>query len=258
MHKTIVKILPLFLLSGCILDNKSRQESTSADNDRIIINTPEIDTGQIAKNTSTQVTSRILPELNKNNAQLTGQITGQIQGMKTDIGKLFEANTTATLNITNNIETRLSELVKANIELSIQLNNQIRINTILNTEVQVKAGVIEKLQAEKISLETEVKAQTQLAANSQIGKNTFEQQIKDLKYTFDSKAGRDVNMYPPQAVESLKNTYNFFIAIITALSALATTIIGMVFKSSRQRAEQRYKLEKDRADKIFELLGDKI
>lgn len=131
---------------------------------------------------------------------------------------------------------------------------QNKINAELRAELNTKIGVIEELKIANSSLKAEVKAQGQIAANAQIGKNTFEQQIKDIKQTFESKAGRDVNMYPPQAVETIKSTYHFFLGIIGALCTLATTIIGMSFKYSRQRAERRFELERKRSDEIHELL----
>lgn len=250
----------LIFLTGCIADNNTRQ-TQGPSIDPITINVPKTETVNLDKvvdDTAARVSSDIKTEVSKNNSQLSGWINGMIHQLKTDIGKLFEAHVQATLNASNemsaNIRTNMSELIKAQISLSTQLQMQNKINAELRAELNTKIGVIEELKIANSSLKAEVKAQGQIAANAQIGKNTFEQQIKDIKQTFESKAGRDVNMYPPQAVETIKSTYHFFLGIIGALCTLATTIIGMSFKYSRQRAERRFELERKRSDEIHELL----
>jgi len=232
--RTIVIIISIFL-SGCIADNNSRLEKGNQE-DKITINVPDVPIGKVVDD----VSSRVKAEMANNNSQMSGQINGMIHQIKTDIGKVFE---------------KMFEVnTKINTEFNSTIQGLMKINTELRAEVNIKGSLIEKLSIENAEIKTKFNAQAQMAANAQIGKNNFKQSIKELKQTFDSKAGRDVNMLPQQAVDIIIDSWKTFSAILAGIGSIIVTIITLLLRNSRIRAEQRYQLEKQQSNKMFKLL----
>lgn len=245
-------VVGLVLLCGCLADNNSRLGRV--DDNRVVVNIPELDGGKVADVVSGKLSSEfsgVRTDVSNNNSQLSGQVNGMIHEIRTDVGKFFDKLMENNFSISNTFNSSIQGLLKVNNELRVQLESSVSANVKLRAELNAQLSVVNELRLSNNRLEVELKANVQGAANAQIGKNYFEQSVKDIRETITSSAGRDVNMFPKEAVEVMISSWKMFSLIISILCGAAVSVISIIMRGSRNRADVRYREEKKRGEDVF-------
>lgn len=266
----MILVLALLTLTGCITGQKNRQEGGTVtaippkitdwllqQSDREKFNT-ELE-GQ-----KEELQKQITASSNATQAQLSGLLNASVSklgekvtGVEARVSELVKLN--ATMNNTASAELKTS-LDKVNAEItgikaqmtnivSLQNNMKAELSAITEIRAQLSAVADIKLQLGKVTADVEAQAGVN---------NSIDKKIEDIKQTFVSSAGRDVNMLPKQAVDIITDSWRNFGIIIGLLLGAATTIISLSFKYARQRAEKRFEIEKQTKENAYKLLHDAL
>lgn len=232
-----------FVLFGCIRGMDIRpSDSGVVEAKAPIINVPApqiVSTDKLEKGLSDIVTSS-----NATKAQLTGLVNAQVSKLGEKVTGL-EASLSDLIKISNNMNAtaqadfraRLDVTMQAYTEIKAEMHNVLSVNNDLRAQLRVDLG--------KIS--------TDLGAQVGVG-NSIDKRIEELKQTFVSSAGRDVNMLPQQAVDIIVSSYHTFGVTVLILLVVATIVISMTFKYSRLRAEKRALDEQGERKLYYDLL----
>jgi hypothetical protein len=245
----ITLIISTLLLTGCIADQRTDNQGGNARTDGPIINLPApqtVDTEKLEKN----MTDKIIASSNTTQNQLSGLLTTSISkvaekvtGLETNLSELIKLNTTINNTAQAEIKTKLDSAITLNTELKAEMKNIIEVNNKMEAELKILTEI--RVEIGKFNTQ----AQGQVGWN-----NKLENKIEDLKQTFTSTAGRDVNMLPQQAVDVIINSWKLFAAIIATIMTAATTILSMSYHYARIRAEEAFKLEHQERQNTHKLL----
>jgi archaellum component FlaC len=167
----------------------------------------------------------------------------KVTGVEARISELVKLNATMNNTANTNLGARLEGVNSEIAGIKAQMTNIVNLHS--NVEAQLSAIAQIKFQLGKMTAD--------LAGQAGVN-NSIEKRIEDLKQTFVSSAGRDVNMLPKQAVDIITESWKFFGIVIGILLIAATTIISLSYKYARQRAEKRFEIEKKTKDNIYKLL----
>lgn len=247
MNKILI-IIPL-ILSGCIADQRTDQKGGEANTSGPTINIPPaqtVDTEKLEKN----IGDKIIASSNTTQNQLAGLLTTSVSkvgervtGLEANLSELIKLN--ATMNNTAQVE------VKAKLDATISLTTQ------LKAEMNNMVNISNKIEAHLTAL-TDIKVELgkiNTQAQGQVGwNNKLENKIEDIKQTFTSTAGRDVNNLPKQAVDIIIGSWEFFAILISILCGAATTIISYSYKLARERSDSAAKLERQSHQNTYKLL----
>lgn len=168
----------------------------------------------------------------------------------------------------NNTQNSLSGLVNASVSKLAErvVGLEAKVDKVVGLEAKIDKVVglethIEKLQTtltleaemnNRIDrLEAQIRADLNVAAQAsiEIGKKV-ESRLENIQAT----AGRDVNMLPQAAVDVIIQTAQVFSGVIATLCGLASTVVVVMARNSRKRAEQRSKLEHEERERLYQLL----
>lgn len=198
--------------------------------------------------------AEILASTNATKNQLSGLLT-------TSISKLGEKVTGVEANLKEllKVEASLSAEARADLRATVKLMTEFKIelkNTVTaNTKIQnhmdslVKATAELKLKVGNIDTNLQNQMQGQVGWN-----NKLQSKMEKWEQTLHGQAGRDVNMFPKQAVEVLENSWRTFSIIIGSIIALAGFILSLHFKFQKDKAQKQFDASERQRDRIFDLL----
>jgi hypothetical protein len=251
MLRSITIILLACSITGCIdvASPKPRQEGGEIDSKGPTINLPApqtVDTEKLEKNIKDQITA----SSNNTQNQLSGLVTASVSklgekvtGVEARVTDLIKVEATMNNTAQADLRAKVDSVITTQAEFRAEMNNMVEVSNKMSADLKAFADI--KFQLGKITSDIEGQAGVN---------NKIEKKIEDVKQTFLSRAGRDVNMLPKQAVDIITNSWMFFAGLVSTLLAAATTIISLSYKYARQRAERRFELEKDSKEKLYELL----
>jgi hypothetical protein len=243
MKKLSLFLLLPFILTACIrgIDNRPDDHAT-IEAKAPVINLPApqtVNTDKLEKGLSEIVSSS-----NATKAELTGLLNAQVSklgekvtGLETNLSDLIKINNTMSATAQAEFRARLDATLQAYTEIKAEMHNVLTVNNDLRAQLRVDFG--------KISAD--------LGAQVGVG-NSIDKRIEELKQTFISSAGRDVNMLPQQAVDIIVSSYQTFGITVLLLLSVATIVISMTFKYSRLRAERRALDEQGERKLYYDLL----
>ena len=242
MRISVFFLLP-FILTACIRGIDVRPDDHATIEAKApVINLPApqtVNTDKLEKGLSDIVTSS-----NATKAELTGLLNAQVSklgekvtGLEANLSDLIKINNTMSATAQAEFRARLDATFQAYTEIKAEMHNVLTVNNDLRAEMRVDLG--------KISAD--------LGAQVGIG-NSIDKRIDELKQTFISSAGRDVNMLPQQAVDIIVSSYHTFGVTVLLLLTVATIVISMTFKYSRLRAEKRASDEQSEQKLYYDLL----
>jgi hypothetical protein len=167
----------------------------------------------------------------------------KVTGLEANLSDLIKLNATMNNTASAEIKTKLETTLAAHIELKAEMKNMVDITSKIETHLTAITDI-------RIALDRMTNQ-----ANAQVGwNNKFESKIEDVKQTFTSQAGRDVNMLPQQAVDVIIGSWEFFATLISIILAAATTVISRAYKLAREKAERDFQLERQEKQNIHKLL----
>jgi hypothetical protein len=238
-------LVGLVLLSGCIADNKTKQENNAENTVVAPIAIVEKSIDASGKLLAAQVRT----EQANNNAQLSGMVTGMIHQMKLDFDSLIKLQATMTNTAIANVKTEFDSVVKASVEMRAEVLRQATIITRFDTQFNATANAnieIDTKLADQMKLLSDlqikigrIESQNAAAAAALVG---YQNQFEQIQQTLTATAGRDVttNYLPKEAVRIIENIVYMMIIIVTILCGVASTAISRAYKASRERAELRH------------------
>jgi len=236
-------LLPALLLclTGCFLDREEKpvvQNNTPAGvivEDDLPTKLDAVKNDIVSSNNSTQ---------NKMEGLITASVSKlgeKVTGLETNVGKIV------------GFETKLDSLVKLQAEFSSTIrdvNNKLQVNASANIEAFKDLNL--KLAA---NVEASLRLQAELRAEMS---NVLEinRKMESRIETLNASAGRDVmtNYFPKEAVDAMQNQGKVFVAIIAALCGLASTVITLLARNARIRAELRTKMEREEKQEMAGIL----
>lgn len=248
----IFLFLPLITLYGCLTGN----QSSHSDNGTTITNGPTIYKQDETQRLEDKVENdkrkqdlkdEIIASSNSTKNQLSGMVTTSISKLGEEV-KGIEAHISDLIKIENNlsIEARadINATLKAVTEIKVQLENTVNINNRMQNNMDDLVKVVITLQA---NLQAQAQAQVGIG-------NRLESKIERLETTITSTAGRDVNMFPPQAVDVIVSSWRLFIIIIAIIFIAICVYTTLRYKFSKDEMKHHYEYERQRADEQFKLL----
>jgi inner membrane protein involved in colicin E2 resistance len=246
--KTIILLIPI-ILCGCIADQRSNNTGGDTTQSGPTINVPPpqmVDTTGLEKRIGDQITA----SSNTTQNQMSGLVTASVSklgekvtGLETNLSELIKLTANFNTTVQSEIKTKVEAISIINTELKAEMHN---IFTISN-KVEARLNVLNEIKLELGNLNTQ--AQGQVGWN-----NKLENRIEDVKQTFTSAAGRDVNMLPKQAVDIIIGSWEFFTIMLSIILSAATTVIAFSYRYARMRAEKRFELEKQERHNLHKLL----
>lgn len=222
--KCLLIIVPLSVTGCSIRDNSTRPVDQP-----VIVEKPIPDSATVAK--VEQIKQTV--ETSANNTQNT--LSGLVNA---SISKLAERVTgiDAKVDRVTGFETEIKEIAALKLQLR-DLSAQIDLRAEFNSR-------IDKLET-KIQLGINANAQ----ATAEIGKKV-ETKLENIQAT----AGRDVNMLPQAAVDVIVSNSQIFAGVIAGLCSLAATVVSVLARNSRKRADARAQLEREERKQMYDLL----
>ena len=242
MRISIFFLLP-FVLSACIRGIDVRPDDHATIEAKApVINIPApqtVNTDKLEKGLS-----EVMSSSNATKAELTGLLNAQVSklgekvtGLEMSLSDLIKINNSMSATAQAEFRARLDATLQAYTEIKAEMHNVLTVSNDLRAEMRIDLG--------KIS--------TDLNAQVGVG-NSIDKRINELKQTFISSAGHDVNMLPQQAVDVIIGSYRMFGITILLLLVVATIVISMTFKYSRSRAEKRAADEQSERKLYYDLL----
>jgi hypothetical protein len=176
------------------------------------------------------LSNEIQASSNNTQNQLSGFVNASVSklaekltGVEANLKDLLTVNATMTNTLNASANTEIKAKLEASIKLVSEINSQISINN------QMTASLNSEFKA-SITAMNEMKLELgKLALNAQAG---IANKIQDIQTTIDSKAGRDVNYLPKEAVYIVVST----LALVAFVFLITVIVVGI---NSRRREEQR-------------------
>jgi hypothetical protein len=234
MKNIIIPVVLLLCLTGC-LSPKGAQENHTAISPPIINLPPpqQVDTSKLESRVDgikQDLSNEIQASSNNTQNQLSGFVNASVSklaekltGVEANLKDLLTVNATMTNTLNASANTEIKAKLEASIKLVSEINSQISINN------QMTASLNSEFKA-SITAMNEMKLELgKLALNAQAG---IANKIQDIQTTIDSKAGRDVNYLPKEAVYIVVST----LALVAFVFLITVIVVGI---NSRRREEQR-------------------
>jgi hypothetical protein len=224
IHRSFTLLAVLFLLTGCIADQKNRQDNTGPAPAPPVVNVtnPPAQTVDLAP-----LKTEIQTSSNQTQAQLSGLITTSISKMAE---KLVGLESSISANMTNTAVANLQAKLEATNTMVAKLEADLKVNAEVNANFQNTMKMINDLKFQVGELNTSLKG----IAAAQVGVgNKMESLQQDVKNT----AGRDVNYLPKEAVDIMRSQDRVTMYIVGGILTLLTTIAGYGYKLARQREQ---------------------
>jgi len=234
MKKLSIVLLILPLLVGC-LSPKGAQDNNTVVSPPIINLPPpqQVDTSKLESRVDgikQDLSNEIQASSNNTQNQLSGFVNASVSklaekltGVEANLKDLLTVNATMTNTLNASANTEIKAKLEASIKLVSEINSQISLNN------QMTASLNSEFKA-SITAMNEMKLELgKLSLNAQAG---IANKIQDIQTTIDSKAGRDVNYLPKEAVYIVVST----LALVAFVFLITVIVVGI---NSRRREEQR-------------------
>jgi hypothetical protein len=248
MMKKIIILLAPFVLFGCIRgadnrkgDDNSEMKVTGPIIKKIDDVSKQIDIKDNIDKVGKEISDKIITSSNATKADLSGllntsisKVGEKVTGLETNLSELIKFSATMNTNLSSEIKAKIEATATLNSELKAEMKNMIN----LSNKMEARLEAITDIQIQLGKINTEAQAQVGLS-------NRIDKKVDELNQTFNSNAGRDVNMLPKQAVDIIIGGYENSAIIISLILGLASFVICMAYRYSRMRAENRFNAERD-------------
>jgi hypothetical protein len=260
-----IPVTLLFFVVGCVDIGSPRARQTDESDNKI--SGPKITYNQDPKEREADKEERekdrkaraehkaeILASTNATRNQLSGLLTTSISKLGEKVTGV-EANLKELLKVEANLSAEarvdIRAAVKMMAEFKIELKNTMSVNTKLQNDMDSLVKLITDLQIKIGKIDTNIQTQAQ----GQVGwNNKLQSKMEKWEQTLHGQAGRDVNMFPKQAVDVLENSWRTFSIIIGSIIALAGFILSLHFKFQKDKAQKQFEAGERQRDRIFDLL----
>jgi hypothetical protein len=227
------------LLTGCIADQKNRQEGGDPVQQPIInVHTPPAQTVD---------TSKVEGKVGEEAAKLQTQVNTSLKTTQDQISGLFNAKISELselVKLTANIDTKIE--AKAQAELTAKLESQIKVMTELKAHFEANVNVSNDMRAD---LKANVKALSDI--NVKLGQMTAQVDAtvagqagvnNTIEKRFETITAHNVSMLPREAVDTIEGSYKLVIGILILVKAIALAALGYAYRHARLREQNNAKL----------------
>lgn len=252
MKKNILTICVFFCIiiffSGCIADQQGKILQSIPPISVNVPLPPQIDTTGIQKEIG-GLRSEIQTSSNNTANQFSGllnanvsKLAEKLNGVEANLSELVKINATVNNNANIELKNKLELMATVLTNIKFSMENILSMSATVNSQI----GLLNDLTLKLEKLELSINAN----ANAQVGfNNNFEQKLEKM----NANAGRDVNMFPKQAVYTILIAIISFVLIFLLLGIVSVIVITNSYRSSRQREMDRTNMEREEK-KHFESL----
>ena len=174
---------------------------------------------------------------------------------------IVETSANSTQNsLSGLVNASISKLAERVVGLEAKIEKVVGLETKIdslqnNLTASFKASANAELNNRIDRLETQLTANLNASAQANLEINRkMETRLENLNAT----AGRDVNMLPQAAVDVMISTAQTFAGIIATLCGLASSVVVVMARNSRKRADARALTEREERKQMYELLQQVI
>lgn len=230
-------LLVLIFLTGCIGDQKGRQEASPTVTTPLATRAEPVPEAGVPK----AIKDEIITSANSTQNQMSGllnlavsKIAEKMTGIEANFKELLHASFDMANTAVANLKAEVNAQATLNATLKAQLDAQVQINN------KMEASFKAELKDLKVQLDNQVNAN----ASAQMGlSNKFEQKLEAATNT----AGRDVNYLPKEVVQIIRDDNHVFAYVISTVCGIISLIITLVMRAAAKRATEH--AEEDREER---------
>jgi len=252
--RTAATLILVAATAGCISGNRANHTDTGPQvlaGPVIAVRDPA-DAAAGRKQIVSDLKDQIVTSSNATRNQLSGMVTTSISklgekvtGIEASIQSLLH------MDLTADVKASLNNQLKATAEMHNSIESLLKVQSTVQGNLESLVRINGELRAQVNGLEASLNA----LANGQAGiGNKITSSMDRIDSSMRANAGRDVNMFPKQAVDALIASWRTFTAVIAMILALIAAITAYLYRSRRDELHRRYELERARNKATNDLL----